>query len=151
MSCGVVSDTAGIPSYCGCGCGRQLSLHSTPSLGSSMFQECSHKKQKRKQKQTKKQLAMAFAIAVSSVLKLFFFFLPHLQHMEAPRLGVKSELRLPACVTATAKKQSESTDPSQICGLGMLLWLHLMGYTALWILNPVNEAKDPVCIPTDTM
>ena len=73
MSCGVVSDTAWIPSYCGCGCGRQLSLHSTPSLGSSTFQECSHKKQKRKQKQTKKQLAMAFAIAVSSVPKLFFF------------------------------------------------------------------------------
>ena len=34
---------------------------------------------------------------------LFFFFLePQLLHMEVPRLGVKSELRLPADTPATA-------------------------------------------------
>ena len=33
----------------------------------------------------------------------FYWFLgPHLQHMEVPRLGVKSELQLQACATATA-------------------------------------------------
>ena len=38
----------------------------------------------------------------------FFFFLsfflgPHLWHLEIPRLGVESELQLPACTTATAR------------------------------------------------
>ena len=36
---------------------------------------------------------------------LFFFFKlfrPHVWHMEVPRLGVKSELQLPAYTTATA-------------------------------------------------
>ena len=32
----------------------------------------------------------------------FFFSGPHLQHMEVPRLGVKSELQLPAYSTAIA-------------------------------------------------
>jgi len=34
----------------------------------------------------------------------------HLWHMKVPRLGVKSELQLPACATATA-----TPDPSHIC------------------------------------
>ena len=43
----------------------------------------------------------------------FFFFLwPHLQHREVPRLGVKSELQLPAYTTATA-----TPDLSCICEL----------------------------------
>ena len=32
---------------------------------------------------------------------VFFFLGPHLQHMEVPRLGVKSELQLPAYTTAS--------------------------------------------------
>ena len=37
----------------------------------------------------------------------FFFFLGlHLWHTEVPRLGVKSELQLPAYVTATAMPDS---------------------------------------------
>ena len=32
----------------------------------------------------------------------FFFLGPHLQHKEVPRLGVESELQLPAYTTATA-------------------------------------------------
>ena len=36
----------------------------------------------------------------------------HLQHMEVPRLGIKSELQLPAYTTATALR-----DPSRICNL----------------------------------
>ena len=46
-------------------------------------------------------------------LTFFFFFLGlHLQHMEVPRLGVKSEMQLPAYTTATAMP-----DPSYSCNL----------------------------------
>ena len=49
-------------------------------------------------------------IRVASYSNLVFFFLfggggslgPHLWHMEVPRLGVESELQLPAYTTATA-------------------------------------------------
>ena len=37
---------------------------------------------------------------------------PHLWHMEVPRLGVQSELQLPAYTTATAMP-----DPSRVCNL----------------------------------
>ena len=43
---------------------------------------------------------------------LFFLFGPYLWHMEVPRLGVKSELWLPAYTTATATQ-----DPSRVCYL----------------------------------
>ena len=49
---------------------------------------------------------------------LFYFFIyfcflgPHLQHMDVPRLGVKSELQKPACATATG-----TLDPSRVCDL----------------------------------
>ena len=52
------------------------------------------------------------------VLFFFFFFFfsfvfgLHLQHMEAPRLGVQSQLQLPAYTTATA-----TPDLSCICDL----------------------------------
>ena len=42
----------------------------------------------------------------------FFFLGPPLRHMEVPRLGVSSELQLPAYATATA-----TLDPSHICDL----------------------------------
>ena len=43
---------------------------------------------------------------------LFYFLEPHLQHMEIPRLGAKSELQLQAYATATATQ-----DPSHVCNL----------------------------------
>ena len=44
---------------------------------------------------------------------VFFCFLgPHMQHVEVPRLGVKSELQLPASATATA-----TLDPSLVCSV----------------------------------
>ena len=44
---------------------------------------------------------------------LFFVFLgPHPWHMRVPRLGVKSELQLPAYTTLTA-----TWDPSRVCDL----------------------------------
>ena len=40
---------------------------------------------------------------INQICCLFFFFLrPHPQHMEVPRVGVKSEQQLPAYATATA-------------------------------------------------
>ena len=60
------------------------------------------------------------------------------QHMEIPRLGVESELQLPACATATT-----TWDPSHVCNLH---------YSSLqcWIPNPLSEARDQTCILVDT-
>ena len=68
----------------------------------------------------------------------FVFFLGlHPWPMEVPRLGVKSELQLPAA-TATA-----TWDLSCICDLHPSLRHHQ-------ILNPRSEAGDRTCILTDT-
>ena len=60
----------------------------------------------------------------------FVFLGPHPWHMEVPRLGIKSELQLPACTTATAMQ-----DPSCVCNLHHSSWQHQ-------ILNPLNEARN---------
>ena len=54
----------------------------------------------------------------------------HLWHMEITRLGVQSELQLPAYTTATA-----TSDLSCICNLHHSSW-------QCQILNPLNEARD---------
>ena len=63
-----------------------------------------------------------------------FVFLPFLglllQHMEVPRLGVKSELQLLAYTTATATR-----DMSHICNL-------YHSSQQCWILNPLSKARD---------
>jgi len=64
---------------------------------------------------------------------LFFFFKllgSHPRHMEVPRLGVESELQLPAYTTATA-----TSHPSRVCDLHHSSWQH-------WILNPLSKARD---------
>ena len=71
----------------------------------------------------------------------FFFFFPrclglHLQCMEVPRLGVKSELQPPVYTTAT-------TDPSHICSVRYSLWQRQ-------IINPPIEARDRTLILMDT-
>jgi len=68
----------------------------------------------------------------------FFFFVflgPHPWHMEVPRIGVQSELQLPAYTTAT-------WDPSRICRLYHSSRQHR-------ILNPLSKARDRTCILTD--
>ena len=65
----------------------------------------------------------------------FFFFELHPWHMEAPRLGVKSELQLPAYTTSTA---TAIWDPSRVFDL-----YHSSGQH--WILNPLSEARDQTC------
>ena len=69
----------------------------------------------------------------------FFFFLgPHLLHMEVPRLGVESELRLPAYTTAIA-----TWDPSGICDPHHSSW-------QCQILNLPSGFQDQTRILTDT-
>ena len=64
----------------------------------------------------------------------FVFLGPRLQHMEGPRLGVKSELQLQAYATATA-----TWDPSHVCSLQQRL-----------ILNALSETRDQTCILMDS-
>ena len=69
---------------------------------------------------------------------VFFFFSfvflgPHPWHMEIPRLGVKSELQLPAYTTATAM-------PYPNC----IFNLHHSSRQCQ-VLNPVIEARDKTC------
>uniref|UniRef100_A0A8D0QRP6 Origin recognition complex subunit 2 n=1 Tax=Sus scrofa TaxID=9823 RepID=A0A8D0QRP6_PIG len=73
-------------------------------------------------------------------LNFFFFtFLGlHSWHMEVPRLGVESELQLPAYTTATGMP-----DPSGVCDL------HHSSQQRQ-ILNPLSEARDQTCILMDT-
>ena len=61
---------------------------------------------------------------------IFLLFRPHPQHMEVPRLGVKSKLQLPAYTTASAMQ-----DPSHTCDL-------YHGSGQCWIPNPLIEARD---------
>ena len=61
----------------------------------------------------------------------------HLQHVEVSRLGVRSELQLPAYTTATP-------DSSCLCNLGRSTGEHQ-------ILDPLSEVRDPTCILSDTM
>ena len=58
--------------------------------------------------------------------------------MEVPRLGVKSELQLPAYTTATA-----IPDLSHICDLHHILQKH-------WILSLLSKARDGTRILMDT-
>ena len=61
----------------------------------------------------------------------FFFFLgPPLRHMEVPRLGVESELQLPATATATA-----TPDLSHVCDPHHSSQQHQAP-------NPLSEARD---------
>jgi len=78
---------------------------------------------------------------LSSFLFLSFPFLflgPHPWQMEDPRLGVESELQLPAYTTATATRGL-----SHICGL------HHSSQQCQ-VLNPLREARDGTCILMDT-
>ena len=47
-------------------------------------------------------VSLALEEASHHVFVCFFFLGPHLRHTEVPRLGVGSELQLPAYTTATA-------------------------------------------------
>ena len=69
----------------------------------------------------------------------FFFFFKglHLWHMEVPRSGVKSELQLLACVTATATR-----DLSRICDV-------YHGSRQCQIFKPLSKARNQTHILMD--
>ena len=79
----------------------------------------------------------------SLAITLFYFILLflwlHLQHMEVPRLGVRSELQLQAYATVTA-----IPDPSCIYNLQRSLWQRQ-------VLNPLSEVRDRTHVLMDTM
>ena len=68
---------------------------------------------------------------------VFVFSGPHLWHIEVPRLGVQSQLQLPACATATATR-----DPGLICDPHHGSW-------QCRILNPLSKARDRTSVLTD--
>ena len=90
------------------------SSDSTPSLGTSICCRCGPKKTTNKQqKQTKTgklekvehkaEMSLSLSCVQICFSSLFsFVFLGHLRHMAVPRPGIKSELQLPAYITATA-------------------------------------------------
>ena len=67
---------------------------------------------------------------LSIFIFIFRFLGPHLRHMEVPRLGVRSELQLPAHTTAKA-----TPDLSRICDLCHSLWQRR-------ILNLLSKTRD---------
>ena len=73
---------------------------------------------------------MKDSVVLCFCLFVFAFLGPHVQHMEVPRLGIESELQLPAYTTATA-----TPDPSHVCDLHHGLW-------QCRILNPLSETGD---------
>ena len=64
------------------------------------------------------------------MIVLFIFLGLHLRHMKVPRLGVESELQLPAYASATT-----TPDPCHICKLHHSSW-------PCRILNLLSEARD---------
>ena len=73
---------------------------------------------------------------IHSFVYSFILFRATPMHMEVSRLGVKLELQLLACTTATAMP-----DPNYICDLYHIL-------QQCWILNSLSEAGDGTCILT---
>ena len=67
-----------------------------------------------------------------SLHSLFWGSGAHSQQVEVLRLGVKSELQLPAYATATA---TATWDPSRVCNLHRSSWQR-------WIFYPLIEARD---------
>ena len=51
-------------------------------------------------------------IIIVIIIIILVFLGPHLQHMDIPRLGIESEMQLPAYTTATAMAKP---DPSHTC------------------------------------
>ena len=82
---------------------------------------------------------LKFTIYLFVLFCLFFVFLGLLlRHMEIPRLGVESELQLPAYTMATTPP-----DLSHICNLQQISW-------QCWFLNSLSVARDQTCVLMDT-
>ena len=73
---------------------------------------------------------LCVCVCVCVCVSFCHFLGPLLQHMKVPRLGVESELSLPAYARATATR-----DPSRICDLHP-------NSRQRQILHPLSEARD---------
>ena len=83
-------------------------------------------------------ICISISTVVLFVWLVFVCFLGlHLQHTEVPRLGVESELQMPAYTTAPA-----IPDLSHICDLCRSFRKH-------WIFNPLSKARGRTCILMD--
>ena len=78
-----------------------------------------------------------FSPSLSLSLSLFFLG-PNLQHMEVPRLGVESELQLPAYSIAIAMPEL-----SPVCNPHNSSWKYQ-------IINPLSKARYQTCVLMDT-
>ena len=78
----------------------------------------------------KKYLFKSFVHFTYLFIYLFAFLGLHVWHMEVPRLGVESDLQLPAYTTATAMQ-----DPSHV------VYLHHRSHQCP-VLNPLSKARD---------
>ena len=89
-----------------------------------------------------RRFSVSKSIEVTMCAKNFFFLVflgMHPWHMEVSRLGVESELQLPAYARTTA-----TPDPSHAC--------NLHHSSQQWgILNPLSEARDRTCILMDAV
>ena len=68
----------------------------------------------------------------------FSFLWLHLQHMEVAQGQI-----IAAAVAYTTATATATPDLSHNCGLCCSLWQS-------WILNPLSEARDQICILTET-
>ena len=81
---------------------------------------------------------MATSATSGSVLIMY-----HIPAYIIPRLGVESQLQLPAYATAIATATA-TPDLSCIWYLRCSVWQH-------WILNPLSKVRDQTCILGDSM
>ena len=79
-------------------------------------------------------------ICHSVISSLLFFLGLHLRHIDVPRLGVESELKL------RTRSQPQANTGSEL-HLGTMSQL---SGRQLWILNPLNEAREQTRILVDT-
>ena len=107
-----------------------------------MLENCNHSPRKSQSKDANDRM-----IQITVTIKRFFFFLglhPR-QHLEVPRLGVKSELQLLAYATATAMQ-----DTNRVCDLHHSSWqcqiLNPLSKARDQILNPLSKARDQICV-----
>ena len=87
----------------------------------------------------KNPMDLKFYLWLWQILFVFLIFLgPHIWHMEAPRLGVESELQVPTYTTATVTQ-----DPSRVWDQHHSSW-------QCRIPNPLSGAKDWTWVFRDT-
>ena len=110
--------------YLSCSCGNVRSSTQCAGLG---IEHVSQRSQDAVNPIAPGEFLICFYLFIFSFLGL------HPWHMEVLRLGVESELQLPAYTTATTQ------DLSRICNLHHSSQQH-------WILNPLSEARDPTRI-----